>query len=127
MSKHFKMYITITDIVGEKRIDLAFLIKGKELANVSMFNDNVQYQIRNSVKLLPKTGQKEELLKGVYTDRKLDLDVGLKLKSQLVSCDYIIKMNKLAGVTEMVISLDELNNTDNLEDGNSATSYLCIT
>ena len=126
MSKHFKMYITITDIVGEKRIDLAFLIKGKELAIVSMFNDNVQYRIRNSVKLLPKTVQKEELLKGVYTDREVDLYVGLKLKSQLVSCDYI-KRNKLAGVTEMVISLDELDNTDNLEDGNSVMSYLGIT
>ena len=48
MSKHFKMYITITGIVGEKRIDLAYPIKNlnsnKEVAVVSMFSDNIQYE-----------------------------------------------------------------------------------
>ena len=42
MSKHFKMYITITDITGEKRIDLTYPIKGKEVAVVSVFSDNIQ-------------------------------------------------------------------------------------
>ena len=31
--------------------------------------------------------------------------------------DNIVKMDKLACITELVLSLDELNNTDNLEDG----------
>ena len=31
MSKNFKMYITITDIIGKKRIDLAYPIQGKEV------------------------------------------------------------------------------------------------
>ena len=31
--------------------------------------------------------------------------------------DNIIKTDKLAGVTEVVLSLDELDNTDKLEDG----------
>ena len=38
MSKHFKMYITITDIIGEKIIDLDYPIKGKEVADVSVFS-----------------------------------------------------------------------------------------
>ena len=31
--------------------------------------------------------------------------------------ESIMKMNKLACITEMVLSLDKLDNTDNLEDG----------
>ena len=37
------MYITINDIIGEKRIDLFYPIKGREIAVVSMLSDNVQY------------------------------------------------------------------------------------
>ena len=44
MSEHFIMYITITDIIGKKRIDLAYLIRGKEVTVVSMFSDNVKYE-----------------------------------------------------------------------------------
>ena len=31
--------------------------------------------------------------------------------------DYVLKTNKLEYITEMTISLDELNNSDNLKDG----------
>ena len=31
--------------------------------------------------------------------------------------DQVTKMNKLKGITEMIINLDELNNSDNLKDG----------
>ena len=31
--------------------------------------------------------------------------------------DQVIKKNKLKGITEMTLNLDELDNTDNLEDG----------
>ena len=48
MLKHFIMYITITDIIGEKRIDLDYSIWGKEVAVVSMFSDNVQYQVKET-------------------------------------------------------------------------------
>ena len=44
MLKHFKMYIAITDIIGEKRIDLDYPIRGKEVAVVSVFSDNIQYK-----------------------------------------------------------------------------------
>ena len=37
--------------------------------------------------------------------------------NQFVVDDQVIKKNKLKGITEMIINLDELNNSDNLEDG----------
>ena len=40
------MYITINDIIGEKRIGLSYPIRsGRQIKVVSMLNDNVQYQL----------------------------------------------------------------------------------
>ena len=43
------MYITIKDVIGEKRIDLAYPIKNfdssKEIAVITMFSDNIQYEV----------------------------------------------------------------------------------
>ena len=40
------MYITINDIIGEKRIDLSYPICfNKEIAVITMFSDSVQYEI----------------------------------------------------------------------------------
>ena len=39
--------------------------------------------------------------------------------------DQVTKTNKLKGITEMIINLDELNNSDNLKGGRDpATNYL---
>ena len=35
------MYITINDVIGKKRIDLSYPIKGKDIAVVSMLSNNV--------------------------------------------------------------------------------------
>ena len=61
--------ITITENTGEKRIDLCYPMKGKEVAVVSMFSDNVLYQIRKLSKVLLITNeaiccQKENLQLG---------------------------------------------------------------
>ena len=48
ISKHFKMNIKINEVKGEKRIDLSYPIKNfdfTEIAVVSLFSGNVQYQI----------------------------------------------------------------------------------
>ena len=117
MSKHFKMYITIIDIVGEKKIDLAYLIRGKKVAIIIMFSNNVQYQIREPLKVLLIINEEKELLKGTFTGRELNASVEMNLRtSPLVAKGNIIKTDKLAHVTGMVLSLDELNQTDNLED-----------
>ena len=46
MSKDFKVYITINNIIGEKRIDLAYPVQDKEATVVSVFSDNVKYELR---------------------------------------------------------------------------------
>ena len=52
------MYITINDVIGEKRIDLSYPIKGKEIAVVSMLSDNVQYWLQGSVEVFSKRERK---------------------------------------------------------------------
>ena len=69
------------------------------------------------MKILLKTGKRVELTKGVYMDKKLNAMRGLELKSEIDSRDYILKEKKLENVTKMAISFDELDNSDNLEDG----------
>ena len=40
------MYITINDVIGEKRIDLSYPIhSSREVAVINMFGNNVQYEI----------------------------------------------------------------------------------
>ena len=61
------MYITINDIIGEKRIDLSYPDKiGREITVVSMLNDNVQYWLQGSIEVLLKMGKKIVLNKGIY-------------------------------------------------------------
>ena len=58
------------------------------------------------------------LNKGVYTDKELNTLIGMELKSQILdSRNDILRTNKLEGIMKMIISLNELNNSDNLEDG----------
>ena len=38
--------------------------------------------------------------------------------------DQVIKKNKLQGITEMIINLDKLNNSDNLKDGRPSNELL---
>ena len=58
------------------------------------------------------------LNKGVYTNKELDSLIGTELKSQMLdSRDDVLRTNKLKKITKVVISLNELDNSDNLEDG----------
>ena len=87
-------------------------------AVVSMLSDNVQYWLQGPIEVLLKTGKKIVLNKGVYTDKELNSLIGLELKSQMLdSREDALKTNKLEKVMKMVISLNELDNSDNLEDG----------
>ena len=109
--------MTITNVMGEKRINLAYPIQGKEVAIVSMFSNNIQYWKREPAKILLITSKQKQLLEGVFTDRGLSASIGRKLITNLLDAnDNIVKMDKSAHVMGVVISLDELDNTDNLED-----------
>ena len=55
--------------------------------------------------------------------RELDAIVGRKhILKDLSNDSRIIKTNKLAKVIDMIINLDELNNSDNLEDGHPSNT-----
>ena len=120
------MYITINDIISKKTIDLSYPIhptagRGKarkDIAVVSMLSNNAQIWLQGSIEVLLETGKKIVLNKGVYTDRELDSLIGPELKLRMIdSREDVLRTNKLEKVTKMAISLNELDNSDNLEDG----------
>ena len=81
MSKHFKMYITINDIKGERTIDLSCPIHSKkEITVVSMHIINYQILLHRSIEFFLKTGKKIVLNEGVYTDKELNSLIGIELK-----------------------------------------------
>ena len=117
------MYITINDVIGENMIDLSYPIhsttgRGKEIAVVSMHSSNSQILLHRSIEVLPVTGKKIVLNKGVYTDKELNSLIGTELKLHMLdSRNDILRTNKLVNGTKISISLNELDNSDNLEDG----------
>ena len=117
------MYITINDVISEKTIDLSYPINPtarwgearKEIAVVSMHISNPQILLHRSVEFLLKTGKKIVLNKGVYMDKELNSLIGMELKSQMLdSRNDILRTNKLVNGTKKTISLNELDNSDNL-------------
>ena len=61
----------------------------------------------------------EKLIRnGTYANRELLCIVeGMVELNQFEVDDQVTKMNKLKGITEITLNLDELNNSDNLKDG----------
>ena len=127
------MYITIKDIIGEKRIGLSYPIQGKEapmeVAVVITLSNNVQYWLKESIKIRLKMGEDVALSKGVYMDKELNAIIGPELKLGIESREYVLRTNKLEKVMKMAISLDELDNSDNLEDGKPSNTLFtyCVT
>ena len=117
------MYITINDVIGEKTIDLSYPIhptagRGKKIAVVSMHISNSQILLHRSIEVLLKTGKKIVLNKGVYTDKELNSLIGMELKSQMLdSRNDVLRTNKLERIMKMIIGLNKIDNSDNLEDG----------
>ena len=111
------MYITISDIIGEARIDLSYPIKGKEIAVVSMLCNHVQYWLQGSIEVLSVMGKKIALNKEVYMGKELDSLIGVKMKSRMDDRDDVLRTSMLDNGTEITISLNKLNNSDNLKDG----------
>ena len=120
------MYITINDIKGEKMIDLSYPIHStagqgearKEIVVVSMHISNSQILLHRSIEFLLKMGKKIVLNKGVCMDKELNSLIMMELKSQILdSHNDTQRANKLVNGTKITISLNELDNSDNLEDG----------
>ena len=100
-------------------IDLSYPIRNlgssKEIAVISMLSENMQYGMKKPLKLVD--GSENEVLSMTYTSRELNAFVeGKHIISDLDNDPQIIKTNKLEKVTNMIFKLDELDNTNNLED-----------
>ena len=89
----------------------------KEIAVVSMHNNNAQILLHRSIEVLLKTGKKIVLNKGVHMDKELNSLIGMELKSQMLDfCNDVQRTNKLVNATKITIGLNKLDNSDNLED-----------
>ena len=83
-----------------------------------MLSDNIQYEMTEPFKLKLMGGSEKPITKKTYTMRELDALVEKKLiLTDLNKDPRIIKTNKLAKITSMIFNLDELDNSNNLEDG----------
>ena len=121
------MYITINNIKGEKRIDLSYSIHSdKEIAVIRMLSDNVQYEILKLCEVMdPVLDAKKTIPSGTYAGRQLPSIVEgiIELKQSEVD-DEVTKTNKLKGITEITLNLDEFNNSVNLKDGRPSNELL---
>ena len=117
------MYITINNIKGEKRIDLSYSIQnfdsGKEITVIRMLSDNVKYEIMKLCAVMdPISDTKKMIPNGTYASRQLlSMLEGIIELNQFEVNDQVTKTNKLKGITEIIINLDELNNSVNLKVG----------
>ena len=124
------MFITINNIKGEKRIDLSYSIQNfdssKEIAVIRMLSDNVKYVILKLRTVMdPISDSKKLIPKGTYASRELlSMPEGIIELNQFEVDDQVTKTNKLKGITEMIINLDELNNSVNLKDGRPSNELL---
>ena len=124
------MYITINNIKGESRIDLSYSIQNfdsdKEIAVIRMLSDNVQYQILKVRSVMdPISDTKKMAPNGTYASRELiSILEGIVELNQFEIDDQVTKTNKLKGITEITLNLDELNNSDNLKDGRPSNELL---
>ena len=120
----------INNIKGEKRIDLSYSIQNfdsdKEIAFIRMLSDNVKYEIlKLRLVMDPISDTKKIIPSGTYAGRQLlSIVEGTVELNQFEIDDQVTKTNKLKGITEMIINLDEFNNSINLKDGRPSNSLL---
>ena len=124
------MHRTINNIKGEKRIDMSYSIQnfdsGKEIAVIRMLSDNVKYVILKLRWVMdPISDAKKTIPSRTYAGRELlSMLEGIIEHNQFEIDDQVTKTNKLKGITEMIINLDELNNSISLKDGRPSNSLL---
>ena len=122
-----KMYITINNIKGEKRINLSYSIHSdKEIAVIRMLSNNVQYKVLKLRAVMdPISDAKKTIASEIYASRQLlSMLEGIIELNQFEADDQVTKTNKLKGITEITLNLDELNNSVNLKDGRPSNSLL---
>ena len=124
------MYITINNIQGEKRIALSYSIQNfdsdKEISVVRMLSNNVKYEILKLHAVMdPISDAKKMIPKGAYVGRELiSMPEGIIELNQFEVDDQVTKTNKLKGITEITLNLNELNNSNNLKDARPSNELL---
>ena len=82
-----------------------------------MLSDNVKYEILKLRAVMDPSG--------TYAGRQLLSIVERTIELNQFEIDrQVTKTNKLKGITEMIINLDELNNSVNLKDGRPSNKLL---
>ena len=91
-----------------------------------MLSDNVQYEILKLRAVMdPISNMKKMIPSGTYAGRELiSMLEGIVELNQFEVDDQVTKTNKLKGITEITLNLDELNNSDNLKDGRPSNELL---
>ena len=121
------MYITINNIKGEKRIDRSYSVhSGKEIAVIRMLSDNLKYEILKLRAVMnPISETKKMITSGTYAGRELlSMLEGIVELNQFEVDDQVTETNKLKGITEITLNLDELNNSNDLKDGRPSNELL---
>ena len=91
-----------------------------------MLSDNVQYQVLKLRSVMdPISDTKKMIPNGTYVSRELiSIPEGIIELNQFEIDDQVTKTNKLKGITEITLNLDELNNSNNLKDGRPRNTLL---
>ena len=89
-----------------------------------MLSDNIRYKVLKLHSVMD-SDSKKLIPSGTYAGRELlsMLEGMVELNKFLVD-EQVTKTNKLKGITEMIINLDKLDNSNNLEDGRPSNSLL---
>ena len=98
----------------------------KEIAVIRMLSDNVKYEILKLRSVMdPISDSKKLIPSGSYAGRELiSMLEGITELKQFEVDDQVTKTNKLKGITEITLNLDELNNSINLKDGRPSKELL---
>ena len=91
-----------------------------------MLSDNVKYEILKLCSVMDPISDTEKMIpKGICAGRELlSMLEGIVELNQFEVDDQVIKKNKLKGITEITLNLDELNNSDSLKDGRPSKELL---
>ena len=81
-----------------------------------MLSHNIQYKVLKLCSVID-SDSKKLIPSGTYASRGLlSMLEGIVELNKFLVDDQVTKTNKLKGITEMIINLDELNNSINLKD-----------
>ena len=91
-----------------------------------MFSDNIQYEVVKPCTIINNiSADKKLILSKMYAGRELIsvLEGTIEL-TRFVNDDRVIKVHKLSRIAEMIFNLNELDNSNNLEDGGPSNALL---